>query len=180
MALEIAPVPHRSVRGERRRLAVGLLVLAPVVLLVLLPTVLGLDRYVVTDRGMDGSLGRGSVVLAREVPPTDLQVGDVITFRPSGSESDNRVTRRIAAIEDGVATTRADNENAAPLGVPLTGSSYARVWLSVPWIGYPFVLDGGWLLLALAAAGALTLAVAAGRRAPQKLVRTSRTGLPVT
>jgi signal peptidase I len=182
--VEIAPVPHRSVRGERRRLAVGLLVLAPVVLLVLLPTVLGLDRYVTTDRAMEGSLGRGSVVLAREVPPTDLQVGDVITFRPpdaAGADSDSRVTRRVVAIDDGVATTRSDATGFTdPWTLTLTGSSYARVWLSVPWIGYPFLMDGGWLLLVLAAAVALSLAVSAGRRAPQKALRAPRAGLPVS
>ena len=80
--MEIAPVPHRSTRPEWRRLAIGLVVLVPVVLLVLLPAVLGFERYVVTDRAMDGSVSRGSVVLAREVPPTDLRVGDVISFRP--------------------------------------------------------------------------------------------------
>ena len=39
---------------------------------------------------MDGSLGRGSVVLARDVPPTDLRVGDVITFLPPGADPDER------------------------------------------------------------------------------------------
>ena len=109
MAVEIAPVPHRSTRGEWRRLALGLLVLVPVVLLVLLPAVLGLDRYVITDDAMDGSLGRGSVVLAREVPPTDLQVGrrDHLPAARAAT-SDERVTRRIVAIDDGVATTEGD------------------------------------------------------------------------
>ena len=109
--MEIAPVPHRATRGEWRRFALGLLVLAPVVLLVLLPAVLGLQRYVVTDRSMDGSLARGSVVLAREVPTADLEVGDVVTFPPAEGSSDERVTRRIVAIEDGVATTQADTHH---------------------------------------------------------------------
>jgi hypothetical protein len=178
--LEIAPVPHRATRGEWRRLALGLLVLAPVVLLVVLPAVLGLERHVITERSMDGSLGRGSVVLAREVPPTDLAVGDVITFVPPGSSSDVLVTRRIVAMNDGHATTRADtSDNVDPWRVPLTRSSYARVWLAVPWIGYPFVMDGGWVLLAAAALAALVLAVIAGRRAPQKMVGPTRTRLSV-
>ena len=178
--MEIAPVPHRATRGEWRRLALGLLVLAPVVLLVLLPAVLGLQRYVVTDRSMDGSLGRGSVVLAREVPPTDLEVGDVITFRPPDGSSDERVTRRIVAIKDGVATTQADATGSRdPWTVPLTSASYARVWLGVPWIGYPFVMDGGWVLLAVAALAAFVLALATGHRAPEKVVGHSRNRLPV-
>jgi signal peptidase I len=177
--LEIAPVPHRATRGEWRRLALGLLVLTPVVLLVLVPAVLGLDRYVVTDRAMGGSLDRGAVVLARQVPPTDLHVGDVITFpRPDGDTE--RVTRRIVAIDDGLATTQADTA-AEPDAwvVPLTGASYDRVWVSVPWLGYPFVLDGGWLLLVLAAVVALALGLASGRKSPAAVVKPDRTRLPV-
>jgi signal peptidase I len=178
--MEIAPVPHRSTRGERRRLALGLLVMAPVVLLVLLPAVLGLDRYVITDDSMDGSLGRGSVVLAHEVPPTDLRVGDVISFRPPGENGDDRFTRRIIAIDDGVATTRGDASGRTdPWRVPLTESTYSRVWVSVPWVGYPFALDGGWGLLILGAAAALTLGVVAGRPSPQKAARPARTRLTV-
>jgi signal peptidase len=178
--VEIAPVPHRSSRGEWRRLALGLGVLVPVVLLVLLPTVLGLDRYVITDSSMDGTLDRGAVVLAREVPPGDLSVGDVITFQPPGGEADERVTRRIVAIDKSVAKTRADATGKIDLWVlPLDGSSYARVWLGIPWIGYPFVVDGGWVVLALVAVAAFVLALAAGRRQPQSVVRSARPRMPV-
>lgn len=178
--MEIAPVPHRTTRGEWRRLGFGVLVLAPVVLLVLLPAVLGLDRFVVTDRAMDGSLARGSVVLARDVPPTDLRVGDVITFPRPGVDSEERVVRRIVAIDDGMATTRADtSETDDTWKVQLTGSTYSRVSMGVPWIGYPFVLDGGWVLLVLAAVAALALALTAGRKAAPRVVKPTRTRLPV-
>jgi signal peptidase I len=178
--MEIAPVPHRSTRGERRRLALALLVMAPVVLLVLLPAVLGLDRFVVTDSTMGGSMGRGSVVLAREVPPTDLRVGDVIAFRPPGESGEHRVTRRIVAIDDGVATTEADATGRTdPWTLPLTAPAYARTWMSVPWIGYPFALDGGWGLLLLGVTAAVALAVATGRVPTPRLPRPTRARLPV-
>jgi hypothetical protein len=178
--MEIAPVPHRSTRGERRRLALGMLVMTPVVLLVLLPAVLGLDRFVITDSAMGGSMGQGSVVLAREVPPTDLRVGDVISFRPPGEPGADRVTRRISAIEDGVATTAADATGRTdPWKLPLTAPAYPRTWVSVPWIGYPFVVDGGWMLLLLSAGAAIALAVAAGRVSPPKVTRPARARLPV-
>ncbi len=122
--------------------------------------------------------------MARQVGPTDLAVGDVITFRPPGGTADDRVTRRIVAIEGDVAITRADNADsagrAAPVRLPLSrNDTYARVWLGVPWIGYPFVVDGGWVLLATAALAALVLALATGRHAPQKVVAPSRAGLSV-
>lgn len=179
--MEIAPVPHRSTRGEWRRLVLGMLVVAPVVLLVLLPAVLGLDRYVITDDLMNGSMGRGSVALARDVPPSDLRVGDVITFRPPGAADDDElVTHRIVAIDSGVATTQGDAASQTdPWALPLTESTYARVWVSVPWIGYPFVINGGWLLLVLAAGTALSLAVVAGRSWPMKEARPARAKLSV-
>src|SRR3712207_9244457 len=85
--MEIAPVPRRLAQGERRRFLLALLVLVPVMLLLLVPPALGLDRFVVTDASMDGSVGRGSVVLARQVPAPDLEVGDVITFQRPGPEA---------------------------------------------------------------------------------------------
>ena len=177
--MEIAPVPHRATRGEKRRLALGVLILTPVVLLVVLPAVLGLDRLVVTDRGLDGALGRGSVVLAREVPPSDLRVGDVIIFAPPGGDRDERMARRIVSIDGDLATTAGDGPAAGPLVVPLTGTAYDRVWLGVPWIGLPFVLDGGWVLLVVAAAVAMALAIVAGWRTPPKAVRPARAKVPV-
>jgi hypothetical protein len=178
--LEIAPVPHRAGSSEWRRLALGLCVLVPVVLLVLLPTVLGFDRYVVTDSSMDGSLARGSVVLAREVAPGDLRVGDVITFRPPGGRSGERVSRRILTLEDGVARTRADATGRTdPWLLRLDGSPYVRVWLGIPWIGYPFVVGGGWVVLALLAVAAFVLALAAGRRQTRSVVGPASPGMPV-
>jgi hypothetical protein len=63
--------------------------------------------------------------------------------------------------------------------LPLTAPAYARVWLGVPWIGYPFVLDGGWVLLAIIAAAALALTLLAGRRQPSTVARPSRSRQPV-
>jgi signal peptidase I len=163
--MEIAAVPHRvQTRGERRLLVLGVLALLPVVLLVLLPAVLGLDRSVTTDDAMTGSLGRGSVVLARDVPAGDLAAGDVVTFTaPSGPEQGQRVTRRVVEVshstEHAAATTRGDRgAGVDPWTLQLDRGGYAKVWTSVPWVGYPFMADGGLLLLAAAAVAALALA----------------------
>jgi signal peptidase I len=135
-------------------------VLVPVLLLVLVPPALGLDRFVITDRSMDGTLGRGAVALARDVPTADLQVGDVITFERPGPE-DGVVTRRIVSLEGTLATTRGDaNDAVDPWVLELTDAVYPRTLFGVPWVGYAFtgdVGDGGWILLALVAAVALAL-----------------------
>jgi signal peptidase len=178
--VEIAPVPHRATRGEWRRLALGALVLAPLVLLVILPATLGLSRYVVSDRAMDGWQGRGAVVLTQAVPPSDLRPGDVITLdRPGAGEE--QITRRIVSIDpNGQARTKADNAAAPdPWVVPLTEPTYARFWVGVPWVAYPFVAYGGWVLLVPAVALALAVALSAGRKTQTPVVKPTRTGLPV-
>ena len=157
--MELKPVAHRQTRGERRRFLLALLVLVPVALMLLVPPVLGLDRFVVTDRSMDGTLGRGSVALARSVPAGDLEVGDVITFDRPGPAED-LVTRRIVSIDGTWARTRGDaNPDQDPWTLALTEPTYPRLLFGVPWIGYPFTGGGGgWMLFAVVAALALALA----------------------
>lgn len=178
--MEITPVPQPTPTISRGRVLAALLVIGPVVVLVFLPTVSGLHRYVVADRAMEGgaegSISLGSVALTHEVPATDLEVGDVIVFRPpveEGSAAGASVTRRIVAIQHGVARTRGDNKDADdPWRLDLTTSTYPRVEFTVPWIGYPFAGqagEGGWLLLVATIAIALILALAAPwRRARQR------------
>jgi hypothetical protein len=172
--MEITPVPQPTPAIGRGRLLAALLVLGPVVVLVFLPSVLGLHRYVVADGSMDGgvegSIGRGSVALTREVPGTDLGIGDVIVFRPplEGGELAAPVTRRVVAIEHGEAQTRGDNiEVDDPWRIDLSTADYPRVEFVVPWVGYPFTGQagqGGWLLLVAMIAVALVLAVALSPR----------------
>lgn len=147
----------------------ALLVIGPVIVLVFLPSVLGLHRYVVADDSMagdrDGSIARGSVALTRDVPATDLEVGDVITFRPpveNGLEAGESVTRRIVSIESGIALTRGDGHDYDdPWRLDVSQDTYPKVEFAVPWIGYPFsggAGQGGWVMLALASVVALMLA----------------------
>ena len=90
------------------------------------------------------------------------------------------MTRRIVAISDGAATTRSDaTRELDPAPVQLSRSAYSRVWLGIPWIGYPFVVDGGWVLLAMIAAAALALALRAGWRQPELVAGPARSRLPV-
>lgn len=163
--MEIAPVPRRLAQGERRRFLLALLVLVPVMLMLLVPPALGLDRFVITDASMDGTVGRGSVVLAQDVPTADLEVGDVITFQRPGPEA-GLVTRRIVSLDGSRATTQGDaNRQVDPWTLELVEATYPRMLFHVPWVGYPFtgaVGAGGWMVLAVVAGLALALAAGHG------------------
>ena len=71
-------------------------------------------------------------------------------------------------------------DTADPWRLRLTDPSYSRVELGVPWVGYPFVADSGWVLLTVPAGAALLLALLAGPPRPtQAVVKPTRAGLPV-
>jgi signal peptidase I len=111
-------------------------------LLVLLPAVIGWERYAIVSGSMTGTYDQGSLVLAEVVPVADLEVGDVITYTPPrGSGPEGLVTHRIAAIDqtpDGpVFRTKGDaNEVADPWTFTLDSSTQARVRYGVPYAGH--------------------------------------------
>jgi hypothetical protein len=162
--MEIAPVPRRRSWPLRTRLLVVAVALAPITLLVVLPALLGLQRYVIEHDAMGGTFARGSIVYERAVPVGDLEVGDVITFpAPVGSGRSGLLTHRIVALGDGYARTQGDaNSRPDPWQVPLTGATQERVVFHLPWVGYPFLWTLGRLIWGLLLAVPLLL-LAAGR-----------------
>src|SRR4051795_8473586 len=84
-----------------RRLGGGLLTTAAVALAaaVLVPALLGYQRYVITSGSMTGTYDRGSLVYDPVVPTASLKVGDVITYAPpAGAGPAGLVTHRIVSI----------------------------------------------------------------------------------
>lgn len=110
--------------------------------LMLLPTLLGLERYVITGGSMSGSIERGSIVLEEVVPTDELEVGDVITYvPPKRSAIDGLITHRIISIErprgELVLRTKGDaNRKPDPWRFQLDGDEQARVVADVPYLGY--------------------------------------------
>lgn len=116
--------------------------------LFLVPGLVGFERYVITGGSMSGSFERGSLVFEREVPVSDLKVGDIITYRPPADSGIHElVTHRIDSIEPtkqgplfrtrGDANASADNWN-----FMLEAPTQARLDIAVP--------HAGWVLIALA------------------------------
>ena len=113
--------------------------------LLLLPTILGLDRYVIMTGSMTGTYDTGSVVFTENVPVSDLRVGDVITYAPPpGETSTELVTHRIASIDtvqgEQVFRTKGDaNESVDPWRFGLEQPTQARVVNSVPYVGHALI-----------------------------------------
>lgn len=109
-------------------------------LCVLVPALLGFQRYVITSGSMTGTYDRGSLVFDRVVATSRLRPGDVITFRPPGQTG--LVTHRIVSIRNArgerVLRTKGDaNRVSDPWGpFALHADKQARVAFHIPYVGY--------------------------------------------
>ena len=109
-------------------------------LCVLVPALLGFQRYVITSGSMTGTYDRGSLVFDRVVATSTLKAGDVITFRPPGQTG--LVTHRILWVRgvrgQRVLRTKGDANRQPDLWGPfaLHGSRQARVAFHIPYVGY--------------------------------------------
>jgi signal peptidase len=143
-------------------LAVGLAAL------ILVPALLGYQRYVITGGSMEGTIDRGSIVFDKPVPPADLKVGDVITYTPPvGGGPRTPVTHRIVWTgrdKDGRRAFRTKGDaNAAsdPKTFTLDRASQARVEAHVPYVGYAFAaLSVRWVRMLAIGLPALLIAIA--------------------
>jgi signal peptidase I len=118
----------------------GLTMLLAIAVLILVPPLLGYQRYVITGGSMGGALPRGSIAYDEVVPTEHIRVGDVITYRPPNSE--RRLTHRVVWIgrrPHGVRVyrTRGDANRAPdPRAFLLPNDGQARVVFHVPLVGY--------------------------------------------
>lgn len=131
-----------------RRVLGGLLLGAALALalVVLVPALLGYQRYVITSDSMTGTYDRGSLVFDRVVPTASLRAGDVITFQPPGHAG--LVTHRIATVRTvrgrRVLTTKGDANRVPDAwgAIQLTNAKQARVAFHLPYVGYALAALG--------------------------------------
>jgi signal peptidase I len=120
----------------------GLTALAALGLLMLVPALLGYQRYVIEGGSMGGGLPRGSIAYEEVVPTRQIRVGDVITYRPPGAASLR--THRVVWIgragtgpRERVYRTRGDANQASDRPTfTLPHPTQARVVMHVPLAGY--------------------------------------------
>ena len=108
--------------------------------LVLVPALIGWQRYAIVSGSMTGTYDKGSLVLDEVVPVRELRVGDAITYMPPAG--DHLITHRIAWIgRDGqgrrLFRTKGDaNQVADPWTFRLERPTQARVRFGVPYVGF--------------------------------------------
>lgn len=122
----------------------GVTVLGIVALLV--PTLLGFDRYVIVSNSMKGTFERGAVVFSKSQSVNDLKIGDVITYRPPAQTGINHlVTHRISdrtVNDDGsiMFRTKGDaNPGKDPWTFSLVNGTQNVMEFSVPAVGYGLI-----------------------------------------
>ena len=117
---------------------------------------LGMDVFVVQSGSMEPAYHVGSVVYVRSVKPSELEVGDVITFNMTGTL---RGTHRIIeVVDDGGSRafrTKGDANEEADLGLVKPSSIVGKVVFSLPYLGYfaAFIQQppGSYLLISVGA-----------------------------
>ena len=132
----------------------------------LVPALLGYERYVIEGGSMGGAVPRGSIAYEEVVPTGQIVKGDVITYRPPHAL--RPITHRVVWIghtRAGVRLYRTKGDvNAArdPWTFTLPNETQARVVMHVPLAGYALealsiravrmvVIGGPALLIAFAA-----------------------------
>lgn len=125
----------------------GVLVAAVFVLagIMLVPALLGFDRYVVLTGSMTGTYDPGSMIFNKPVAATDLKVGDVITYVPPASSGYGRrpITHRIHDIGHDARgrlsiQTKGDANGVADTWRFVPKPNVSRVEGSLPYVGHVY------------------------------------------
>ena len=112
--------------------------------LLIAPSLMGWERYVIVSGSMTGTYDKGSLVFDEVVPVSSLKVGDVITYEPpAGAGPHGLVTHRVVSIKKDrksgvpVFRTKGDaNEARDPWVFTLPDKNQARVVAGFPKVGF--------------------------------------------
>jgi signal peptidase I len=168
-AVHAPPAERRRSVGARIGRALSTLVSVAVILaacLILVPTLLGYQRYAIVSGSMEPTIPTGSVVYTKAEPVAELLVGDIITFVPPAEyEISQPVTHRIIEITPAAPgtevagrpvpegtlqiKTKGDANTAAdPWTMVPDQAETARVEHHIPYLGYVYMaLSNRWVQL---------------------------------
>lgn len=164
-----------SATGWRRRAVSWLTTLVMVAALVLatlmiLPTLLGYERYVIVSGSMEPTIPTGALVYDEVVPVEEIEVGDIITFVPPPEFGiTTPVTHRVVMIDVTGENTRQPglrvfrtqgdaNDDVDPWKMVLDGEEQGRYVRHLPYIGYVYwALQQRWVQLLVIAIPSIVL-----------------------
>ena len=164
----------------------------------LLPALLGYDRYAILSGSMAGTYDTGSLVYAKSVAVDDLEKGDVITYAPpAGASSQALVTHRVVSIKLGpdgrrVFRTKGDaNAAVDPWTFTLNDERQAKVVFSLPLAGRALMalsdrelrmllIGGPAVLIALLVLGGMVREARAGAPESQPAAQAARSSAPLS
>ncbi|MBB5642693.1 signal peptidase I [Cryobacterium roopkundense] len=120
--------------------AVLLLVIALAVMLIVVPKATGSIPLTVLTSSMEPGFPPGTLIIVRPVDPSDLRLGDVITYQMQSGKP-GVITHRIMAINSSSAgdltfVLQGDNNSEPDLEEVLAEQIQGRLWYSVPFIGF--------------------------------------------
>ena len=134
-----------SVRGQIVG-GVGWAALAAAALLaaaIALPLAFGYRPHTVLTGSMEPVIAAGDVVMNRQVSPTSVEVGDVVTFRDPEDQS-RQITHRVRDIRRAGShiwfVTQGDANNTTERWRIGADGELGRVAYTVPWVGHVAVL----------------------------------------
>lgn len=135
-------------------------------LMLVMPWMLHLERYVITSGSMAGAIDQGTLIYSRVVPVGDVKQGDIITFAPPGYHL--MVTHRVVAVKtdkngNRMYRTKGDaNPSVDPWGwVYLDHANQAVYWFQIPYMGFLLAaLSLRWVKICFIAAPAMLVALA--------------------
>ncbi|KQX05811.1 S26 family signal peptidase [Leifsonia sp. Root1293] len=159
-----APDARRE-RGLLHYLGLGLsigllgLVVALAALLIIVPKVGGATPLTVLTQSMEPSLPPGTLVVVGPVEPSEIRVGDVVTYQIRSGEPDV-ITHRVIGMtsaSDGSTSFTLKGDNNAVEDPPVVAEQIkGRLWYSVPFVGYVSSVVNGdtrsWIVPGLAIA----------------------------
>jgi len=160
---------HRALSALATTVMIAALLLAAAMIV---PTLLGFERYVIVSGSMVPAIPVGAVVYDEVVPVDDIEIGDIITFVPPPEYGiDDPVTHRVVQITfagkqsshpgQRVFQTKGDaNEDVDPWQMLLDGPEQARYVDHIPYVGYFYMaLQMRWVQVLVIAVPAIALAV---------------------
>lgn len=147
----------------------------------------GFATYIVTGGSMEPTIHKGSLVLVQPSSPSDVRVGDVITFQQYGQTTTHRVIQMAQTAQGESFTTKGDANTAADPDAKTFPGQVGIVRLVVPVAGYVTAYVQAYWRLALSVIAAIVFFGCAGvlvfrkeTGAAVRSVRTSRATRPVT